>query len=302
MSSDPKMLWTAAKMLSVWGWVRVRLALGLRTPKATWRWWYDNLSQLTDSIFGELPFMNYGYASDAQARDAGLDPERATAAESDNWTQVGMYWRTLTNAGAMDPADLDVLEVGCGRGGGSAFVARHLGPRSVCGADFSAAAVEFCRRQHHGVDGLRFVQGDAEALPFDDESFDRVLNVESSHCYPDLPAFLGEVRRVLRPGGTLHLVDFRTQERLAELEGGVRSCGLELVHREDVTDAVVAAMRSDHDRKVRTIETSGAPGFLHSALRQFTGCMGSPIFEDFVAHRRSYLRYVLRKPSPSSRE
>ena len=45
------------------------------------------------------------------------------------------------------------------------------------------------------------MQGDAQDLPFPDESFDAVINVEASHIYPNFERFLGEVARVLRPGG-----------------------------------------------------------------------------------------------------
>ena len=44
-------------------------------------------------------------------------------------------------------------------------------------------------------DNLSFVEGNAENLPFDDESFDLVYNVESSHCYGDMGAFIEQVHR-----------------------------------------------------------------------------------------------------------
>ena len=56
------------------------------------------------------------------------------------------------------------------------------------------------------------MQADAEKLPFDDESFDAIINVESSHCYPHIDSFLSEVRRVLAPGGCFGIVDFRKIE------------------------------------------------------------------------------------------
>ena len=53
------------------------------------------------------------------------------------------------------------------------------------------------------------MHGNAESLPFADESFDAVINVEASHGYPDFPRFLAEVARVLRPGGHFLYADFR---------------------------------------------------------------------------------------------
>ena len=49
--------------------------------------------------------------------------------------------------------------------------------------------------------------GDAESLPFGDEMFDAVVNVESSHCYGSTPAFLAQVKRVLRCGGHFLFAD-----------------------------------------------------------------------------------------------
>jgi ubiquinone/menaquinone biosynthesis C-methylase UbiE len=56
---------------------------------------------------------------------------------------------------------------------------------------------------------LDFVRGDAQNLHFPDQSFDAVINVEASHIYPNLERFLGEVARVLRPGGHFLYADFR---------------------------------------------------------------------------------------------
>src|SRR5206468_12347276 len=78
-------------------------------------------------------------------------------------------------------AGRDLLEVGCGRGGGADYVARKLGPRRLVAVDLSPRAVALCRRRFAGPH-LAFEVGDDERLPFESASFDVVLNVESSHC------------------------------------------------------------------------------------------------------------------------
>ena len=95
----------------------------------------------------------------------------------------------------------------------------------MTGVDFSQKAVQFCR-DHHQLEGLTFVPGDAEALPFADESFDAVINVESSHCYRSMPAFLGQVQRVLRPGGYFLFADLRTASDSERLHQNLLECGL----------------------------------------------------------------------------
>jgi SAM-dependent methyltransferase len=93
---------------------------------------------------------------------------------------------------------LDVLDVAAGEGYGSALLAQTA--RSVTGVEVSAEAVA------HAVDAyrrpnLRFLQGDARRLPLDDASVDVVVSFETIEHFYEHDQFLGEVRRVLRPGG-----------------------------------------------------------------------------------------------------
>ncbi len=124
-------------------------------------------------------------------RDGGAAHHEAQHARTVAYAGVSLDSRTHRR---------EVLEVGCGRGGGGAYVAEHFRVSRLTGLDFSGAAIRFARA-HHADPRLRFVRGDAENLPFPDAWFDAVLNVESSHCYPDVPRFTSEVARVLRPGG-----------------------------------------------------------------------------------------------------
>src|SRR6056297_3227650 len=88
------------------------------------------------------------------------------------------------------------LDVCCGHG----IVARALAAAGaeVTGVDFSPAMLEIARG---AVPGVRFVEGDAMALPFEDASFDAVAIGFGMPHVPDPPAAMAEVRRVLKPGG-----------------------------------------------------------------------------------------------------
>jgi len=99
-----------------------------------------------------------------------------------------------------------VLDVGCGRGGTCSYFVRYHEPAEVVGVDLIPGQIEFCRATHQAAN-LRFIQADAQELPFGDASFDVVTNVESSHDYPSLEAFFSEVRRVLKPGGVFCYTD-----------------------------------------------------------------------------------------------
>jgi fatty-acid O-methyltransferase len=117
-----------------------------------------------------------------------------------------------------------VLDVGCGRGGTCSYFARYHTPSEVVGVDLIPGQVEFCRAAHQAPN-LRFLQADAQSLPFDDASFDVVTNVESSHCYPRLDAFFSEVRRVLRPGGLFCYTDNLKAGQVGARTNRLRSYG-----------------------------------------------------------------------------
>lgn len=100
---------------------------------------------------------------------------------------------------------LDVLDVGCGQGIDVVEYAR-AGAR-VTGIDLTPRHLELAR-SHVAALGLpaEIVSGDAEHLPFDDASFDRVSSNGVLHHTPDMPAALREIRRVLRPGGEARIL------------------------------------------------------------------------------------------------
>jgi ubiquinone/menaquinone biosynthesis C-methylase UbiE len=102
-----------------------------------------------------------------------------------------------------------LLDLASGKGDSALLAARERGC-IVTGIDFGAAAVIDARRAATAAgvgDRVEFRVGDAEALPFEDGSFDAVL-CECSLCtFPDKRSALAEVRRVLRTGGRAAIAD-----------------------------------------------------------------------------------------------
>jgi SAM-dependent methyltransferase len=94
--------------------------------------------------------------------------------------------------------DKRVLDVACGVGYGSDLLAGVA--RGVTGLDVDVGAAAHAR-SHYRHEGLSFAVGDACRLPFDDENFDTVVSFETIEHLPRIPQYLGEVRRVLAPGG-----------------------------------------------------------------------------------------------------
>jgi len=235
--------------------------------------------------------MNYGYAD--AAGNAPLPPLHATE-EAERYCHA-LYHRV---AGAVDLAGRDVVEVSCGRGGGSAFLARHHHPRSVTGIDIASAAVRFCRRTHR-LPGLRFLAGDAEALPLADSSADAVVNIEASFCYGDFDRFLAEVRRVLRPGGYFLFADLRFSTEIEALLHALRRSGLVLEQSEDITEGVLRALAADSARRQSEIDRL-APWFARRAMQTFGGTEGSRIPLLLAEGRLRYLRFALRRPDAAA--
>jgi SAM-dependent methyltransferase len=255
---------------------------GLRAAVRTLaiRAWYEYVNVL-DREF-QMTLMNYGL-EDGQA--VQLDP-----ADEDKRYRLQLYRRV---AGTVDLSRRDVLEVGSGRGGGAAYVVRTMRPASFVGLDSSRRAISFCRRQY-AEPGLAFVHGDAARLGFPDASFDVVLNIESSHCYPEFEPFLEEVRRVLRPGGHLLFADFRFETPVEDLERAFERARLAVIERRDITEPVLRALELDSERKGRLIDRR-IPRIVRPHFRYFAGLRGTRLYDAF---RTGSARYWLFALSP----
>ncbi len=104
------------------------------------------------------------------------------------------------------PAEAKVLELGCGSGAmWMACPERIPAGWSITISDFSAGMLDSAWRNLVTLGrGFKFEQIDAQSIPYPDETFDLVIANSMLYHVPDRPKALGEIRRVLRPGG--HLV------------------------------------------------------------------------------------------------
>jgi ubiquinone/menaquinone biosynthesis C-methylase UbiE len=100
-----------------------------------------------------------------------------------------------------------VLDLGCGAGHASFAVAPHSG--AVTAYDPTAQMLDVVRREApaRGFANIHTAQGVAEALPFPDAHFELAISRYSAHHWHNVPAALREVRRVLKPGGRMLLID-----------------------------------------------------------------------------------------------
>ncbi|MEO0792280.1 MAG: methyltransferase domain-containing protein [Pseudomonadota bacterium] len=147
--------------------------------------------------------------------------------------------------------------------------------------------------ESRGIANVSFAHADAEALPFDDQSFDLVTCRIAPHHFPSIPAFVGEVARVLKPGGIFALVDNLAPDQAtnpdfagsenAEAANAYNafekkrdpSHGRALTEaewREVVTDSNLAVTHSEHLEKSMSFltwcETMSVPAEVRSELRR----------------------------------
>jgi ubiquinone/menaquinone biosynthesis C-methylase UbiE len=116
------------------------------------------------------------------------------------------------NEAALDLLDLQgddrVLEVGFGHGATIARAAAVVSRGVVVGVDPSAEMCRMAARRNRtaiATGRVRLHQASVEALPLSDAEFDKVFSVHTVYFWPDLPAALTEIRRVLKPRGRMVL-------------------------------------------------------------------------------------------------
>jgi O-methyltransferase len=220
---------------------------------------------------GALPFMNYGYASpdeDYSWLQPGDEPYRY------NLDLVRLVLKGVTLQEAT------VLECGSGRGGNCLYLDRYTDAGAIYGMDICEPHVRLCTtgnkrpvRSGSASSRARFLCGDAGKMPFASDSVDVLLNVESSHCYPDFESFLTEVRRVLKPGGLfacadlwgLSIFDYDWTKRQLALD----RCGLLMLREEDVSEGVFRALQREDglSSTVRGLANSANASLVDAILR-----------------------------------
>ena len=162
--------------------------------------------------------------------------------------------------------------------------------------DLAQSAVDLANKLHT-IPNLKFIQGSAEAIPFQDNSFDVVINVESCHAYGSVEKFLSEVKRVLKPGGFLLLVDFRNEknvENMSTLKNQLMGTDMLMHESENITDSVIRSIEAEDESKKKRIKTL-IPTKWQKLFSEFAGVVGSRFYETLKDGSRLYYRFVVQK-------
>ncbi|BBZ36297.1 phthiotriol/phenolphthiotriol dimycocerosates methyltransferase [Mycolicibacterium confluentis] len=234
--------------------------------------WYP---YVTRTAGDDLLFINAGY-EETPPMSLPLEPED----EPDRYF-IQLYHQTATQ---VDLTGKRLLEISCGHGGGASYIVRTLGTASVTGLDLNPVGIEFCRRKHQ-LPGLDFIHGDAVDLPFADNTFDAVLNIQASFAYPSLARFMSEVHRVLRPGGHLLYTDRRKSRQVPEWETALIAGPLRRVSDRIISEEVATGLERNMPRMT---ELTRYPAFI--ARRQYANTARQLRRGDICYRMSTYVR------------
>lgn len=260
----------------------------LSTTAGGWRSFYNMLSRrLEDVGLADVSFfLNYGYLPiDSENESAFVIREGTFNANS-----VRLVFEVI---GALDLNGRTIVDIGCGRGGNTALIAEKFNAQ-VIGVDMSSEAIAFCRKTHTSRP-IEFRVGDALNLPLDDGSCDAIVNVESSHSYGNLPKFLGQVRRICRPGGWFLHTDFLGTDDWDYVRTRLTVLGFSVEADRDITANVLAARDQASDNWDQVYGDGSA------RVANFLALPGSAIYEQMRAGVLEYriMRSQLRAGAAS---
>lgn len=267
-----------------------RFSRAIRRP--LWKAFYNQACR------GYLPdaattFLNLGYLSDPGELGSEDTPEIADRVCERLYDNV---------VGGIDLAGRAVVEVGCGAGAGSAYLAGTRHPASFVGIDLNKNLIAWCQEHHHATN-LQFMQGDAQDLPIASDSVDAVVNVESSHCYPSRPRFFGEVVRILRPGGSFLYADlvFARGEGEDVISAQMSEAGLAVEACVDITENVLLAREAlSRSPSFRSRLRANTPPRMLTVVESSYFLVGTSGHERMASREVRYVQWRAVKPTEGS--
>jgi len=165
------------------------------------------------------------------------------------------------------------LDVGCGTGAFCELIIARCAPASVNGIDPSPEQVAYAKKSVPRAD---FRVAGADALPFDDRTFDIVVSALVLHFLPDRAQAVREMRRVARPGGIVAGYTWRRTASATDAPYGPMKRGFEAIGATFMSSPLVP--EADLPGLAATI---GACGLSNVELRTFDATLGYQDFADY---------------------
>lgn len=248
-----------------------------------WAWWYPFFTRRVRAQ--GIDFLNYAFETNPPLR-IPLAPE-----DERNRPNIQLYHFVASHASL---SGKKILEVSGGHGGGASYITRTFHPQQYIAMDLNPEAIAYSQKKHI-LPNLKFQQGDAMALPFADETFDVVINVEASHCYPDFARFLREVSRVLKPEGCFLYADLRYASGESQWIEDLFHAPLMRVERMRLINPEVVRGMEFNTPRYREMILESFPKFLHSLALDFAGVKDSRLYRDAVSGEMTYRFLKLNK-------
>jgi SAM-dependent methyltransferase len=210
-----------------------------------WNDWYDDLMHLFPPQVGLYEVLNYGMVTEkTNACAAKVKAGKPGYTLPFNYTSAANLYEELVRSSPVNLKGAKVLDISSGRGGATAFLSDCFCPAQTIGIDFTPKHVQHAKKHYQRMKGscpIKYLEGNAMELPFEDNTFDAVINVQGSFEYPSYRMFAKEAKRVLKPGGAFLSADFRYskdgQKDTAILEDVFR----QPVNPRDVSQQVLAS-------------------------------------------------------------
>ena len=242
-------------------------------------------------------------SEDLRTLNCGLLPEAGfqvdESAASNLLTRLGLELYHLVGTQSPIPiTDTKILEIGCGRGGGTHFLAAYFHPEKILGIDFSVESIQQCRRRYKDLN-LQFLVANALNLPLEDGYFDLAISIEICHMINDKIRFFEEAKRVIKPGGYLLYLDFiytngDSTHSTSKIEQAISEAGLKIKSTTDLTAQVFEALKLAAPIREELISQK-CPGPLQSFAHEFCMTSNSRTYAEFKDGRTRYLFYTLKK-------
>jgi ubiquinone/menaquinone biosynthesis C-methylase UbiE len=214
-----------------------------------------------------VDFMNHGYYP---------SHDFIKKEDQDFKNQLSLYFSLFDN---LKFKNKNILEIGCGRGGGIKALNKYFNFKEVHACDLNEKNIEYCKTNNDT--NIKFKVSDAQNLDYPDNYFDIIINVESSYNYENFSLFFNEVKRVLKPDGIFLYTD--TGPAIYFFPNFFHL--FKNIIRTDITDNVANACKDDIENfKNLKIKEDVKEWLIDLATRKY--------YEEYSLHKSKYTKYV----------